>query len=294
MLGCFASIIYIGEREAMAVISLICEQCGGNVKLDDTYEFGFCSFCRAKILIKSDTIINEVTQNITKHIYGYEGKDVDELVADGNKLLELGDDKKANTKFKQAFNIEPKSWEAWFGYASTGGDRSGYLSCVPAYRKAYNVATEENQKLETFINMVRYLPDHSLGEALIKTYKTTPSNKRHEIFDLVVGVIGCDESEIAKLAIDLCPNDWRAWFAQAKIRQIRVRWCELEGGFFTKKQLPKDAVDVLKIFMQAYQLAKSESDEAKNVILSHISTMESENSYANFIQELNAQIKRDN
>jgi len=277
----------------MAKINLICEQCGGSIELDDTREFGFCNFCKAKILIKSDTIINEVTQNITKHIYGHEGKDVDELVADGNKLLGLGDDKKANAKFKKAIDIDPKSWEAWFGFASTGGDRAEYLSCVPAYMNAYNTATEEHQELATFNDMVKNLLDYNLGEALMKAYKDAPPKKRHEMFDLVLNVIGCDESEIANLVIDLCPNDWRAWFAQAKIRQIRVRWCELVGGFFTGKQLPKDATDVLNIFMRAYQFAKNESNQAKQIVLSHISTMEKDGSYKNFIRELNAQIKRE-
>ena len=36
----------------------------------------------------------------------------------------------------------------WLGYASSGGDRSGYISMVPAYRKAYNVAADEKQNLE--------------------------------------------------------------------------------------------------------------------------------------------------
>ncbi|MDF2854626.1 MAG: hypothetical protein K0Q87_477 [Neobacillus sp.] len=275
----------------MAKISLICEQCGGSVELDDAHEFGFCKYCKAKILIKSDTIINEITQNITKHVYGHEGKDVDELLADGNKLLELGDDEKANAKFRQALTIEPKNWEAWLGYASTGGDGAGYLSCVPAYRNAYNAATDESQELATFSDMVGYLPDCILGKALIKAYIAAPRKKRHEIFDLVLGVIGCDESEIATLVIDLCPDDWRSYLAMAKIRQIRVRWCELEGGFLTGKRLPNHAIDVLNIFMRAYQLAKSESNEAKKVVLSHIATMENDSSYKNFTRELNARIR---
>jgi tetratricopeptide (TPR) repeat protein len=275
----------------VAIIKLTCEECGGRIELDDTQEFGFCIYCKAKMLIKNDTIINEVTQNITKQVYGHQGKDIDELVADGNKLLEFGDDKKANVKFKQAINIEPNSWAAWFGYAATGGDKTGYLSCVPAYKNAYNVATEENQKLATFTDMTRYLPDHSLGKALIDAYKVAPLKKRHEMFDLVLGVIGCDESEIFALGIDLCPDDWRTWFAQAKIRQIRVRWCELEGGFLTGKRLPKDANDVLNIFLCAYQLAVNESVEAKNIVISHISSMEKDGSYKNFIRVLNARIR---
>lgn len=271
----------------MAQIKLTCEQCGGSVELDNTREFGFCKHCKGKILITPD--ITNVTQNITKHVYGHQGKDVEELVVDGNKLLELGNDKKANEKFKKAIDIEPKCWHAWLGYATTGGARTGYLSCVPAYKNAYNAATETEQEIETFKSMVRHLPDRDFADALIKEYKVADVKKRHEMFDLAVGVIGCDESEIAKLVIDLCPNDWRVWFALAKIRQLRVRWVETEG-FFNKK-LPRDAMDVLNVFMRAYQLAKNESEAAKKLVLSHISSMANEQSYKVFVRELNAQIE---
>ena len=88
------------------------------------------------------------------------------------------------------------------------------------------------------------------------------SRNRYNVFNLVSGVIGCDDSEIATLAVDLCPDDWRAHLALAKFRQIRVRWCELEGGFFTGKHLPAHGVEVLNIFLRAYRLAKNEGTQA--------------------------------
>jgi len=263
-------------------ITLVCDRCGGNVELDDTQEFGFCAFCKSKVLIKNDTVINEVTQYITKHVYGHQGKDVDELIADGNKLLELGDIKSANVQFKNAIDVEPTSWIAWLGYAATGGDRTKYLSCVSAYRNAYQLVTEESQDLATFNTMVKHFPDENLGEALIKTYKNAPPNKRREMFPRVLGVIGRDDSVIAGLAVELCPDDWRAWFAQGKIRQVRVRWCE--------KKLNNDAIGVLNFFVRAYQLAERESAEAKKIVLSHFTTMEQDGTYENFMRALNARI----
>lgn len=277
----------------MAKISLICEQCGGNIVLDDSHEIGTCEHCFAQFVVKQDQIVQKITQNITKHVYGYEGKDVEELLTDGYKLIGLGDDKKANMKFKQAINIEPGCWSAWLGYASTGGDRTGYLSIVPAYRKAYSAATEEKQEADTYVDMTRYLPDRHLRAAFIRAFNVAPRNDRHKIFNLVSGVIGCDESEIASLAVDLCPDDWRAYFAMAKFRQIRVRWCELEGSFFTGKHLPTHAVEVLNIFMRAYRLAKGEGAEAKETVLSYINSMASDDSYRVFYNELSGQIKRE-
>lgn len=277
----------------MAKISLICEQCGGNIILDSSHEIGTCEYCFAQFLIKKDEIVQKITQNITKYVYGYEGKDVEELLTDGYKFIDLRDSQKANTKFKQAINIEPNCWGAWLGYASTGGDRCGYLSIIPAYRKAYKLTRSEKQELDTFVSMVQFLPDSHLSSAFIRAFNIASQKERYNIFKLVLGVIGCDESEIASLAIDICPNDWRAYFAMAKFRQIRVRWCELEGGFFRGKHLPNHAVEVLNVFMQAYNFAKDESEEAEEIVISYIDEMGKDNSYSVFANVLKAQIKRE-
>ena len=278
----------------MAKINLTCEQCGGNITLDNSHEIGTCEHCYAQFVIKKDEIIQKITQNITKHVYSHEDKDIEELLTDGYKLLNLGDSKKANAKFRQAINIEPDCWNAWLGYASTGGDRTEYLSIVPAYRKAYSLSIEEAQELDTFVDMVRYLPDQYLRSVFIRLFNIIPRKERSSVFKLVSGVIGCDESEMASLAIDLCPNDWRAHFAMARFRQIRVRWCELEGGFFTEKHLPTHAIDVLNIFIRAYNFAKNESNEAEKTILKYINEMEKDNSYSVFVRELKKQIRREN
>ena len=244
----------------MAKISLICEQCGGNIILDNSHEIGTCEHCFSQFVIKQDQIVQKITQNITKHVYGYEGKDVEELLTDGYKLIDLGDDRKANAKFKQAINIDPNCWSAWLGYASTGGDRTGYLSVVPAYRKAYNVASGEKQEMDTYVDMTRYLPDRNMRAAFIRAFNVASRKDRHNIFDLVSGVIGCDESEIASLAVDLCPAP---------------------------------AAEVLNIFIRAYRLAKNEGEDAKNTILSYIDNLSRDNSYSVFCNELKKQIQKE-
>lgn len=80
----------------MAKISLICEQCGGSIILDNSHEIGTCEHCFSQFVIKQDQIVQKITQNITKQVYGYEGKDVEELLTDGYKLIDLRDDRKAN------------------------------------------------------------------------------------------------------------------------------------------------------------------------------------------------------
>lgn len=275
----------------MAKIKLICEQCGGNILLDNSHEIGTCENCLSQFIIKQDQITQNITQHITKHVYGFEGKDVEELLTDGYELLNIGDDRKANIKFKKAIDIDPNCWSAWLGYASSGGNRSGFLAIVPAYRQAYIIAKNEKQEMNTFVDMIRFLPDRQLKSAFIRAFNLSERNERHNIFDLVVGVIGCDESEIASLAVDLCPDDWRAYFAMAKFRQIRARWSKLEGNFFTGKHLPKPAEEVLNIFIKSYQLAKDEGEEPRKIVTNYINELAKDSSYTVFVNELRKQMQ---
>ena len=278
----------------MAKISLICEQCGGNIILDNAHEIGTCEHCFAQFVVKQDQIVQKITQNITKHVYGYQGKDVEELITEGYALLDMGKKQQANAKFKRAIDIEPDCWNAWLGYASSLPDNYDYLiSKIKAYRSAFGLARNEQQQIDTYVDMTGYIPDGHLRSAFIRAFNLALNRDRRNVFNLVSGVVGCDESEIASLAVDLCPEDWRAHFAMAKFRQIRVRWCELEGGFFTGKHLPAHAVEVLNIFMRAYRLAKNEGAEAKETVLSYINTLSADNSYRVFTTELNNQIRRE-
>ena len=278
----------------MAKISLICEQCGGNIILDNAHEIGTCEHCFAQFVVKQDQIVQKITQNITKHVYEYQGKDVEELITEGYALLDMGNKQQANAKFKRAIDIEPDCWNAWLGYASSLPDNYDYLiSKIKAYRSAFGLARNEQQQIDTYVDMTGYIPDGHLRSAFIRAFNLALNRDRRNVFNLVSGVVGCDESEIASLAVDLCPEDWRAHFAMAKFRQIRVRWCELEGGFFTGKHLPAHAVEVLNIFMRAYRLAKNEGAEAKETVLSYINTLSADNSYRVFTTELNNQIRRE-
>lgn len=276
----------------MAKIRLVCEQCGGNIILDSSHEIGTCENCLSQFVIKQDQIVQQITQNVTKHVYGYEGKDVEELLKDGYILNDLRDYRQANAKFYQAIKIEPDCWSAWLGYASTGGNRQEYLGMVPAYQRAYRLAATEKEKVDTFVDMTEYFKDHDVRGVFVRAFNMATDQERSRIFNLVDGVIGRDDSEIANLAVDLCPEDWRAVFAYAKVRQIRARWCQLEGGFFKGGSLPKPAQEVVDIFVRAYQLAKNEQNNSTERIEKHIEKLSHDQSYQVFVNELRKAIKR--
>lgn len=275
----------------MVKISLICEQCGGNIILDNSHEIGTCESCFAQFVVKQDQIVQKITQNITKHVYGYQGKDVEELVTEGYSLLNMGNNPQANAKFKRAIDIEPDCWNAWLGYASSLPDNYDYLiSKVKAYRSAFELARNEQEQMDTYVDMTGYIPDGHLRSAFMRAFNLASNRERRNVFNLVSGVIGCDEFEIASLAIDLCPENWRAHFAMGKFRQIRARWAEMKGFF--NPRLPEAATEVLNIFVKAYDLAKREKDETgAETVQNYIENLKQDNSYRTFATEVLKQMR---
>ena len=107
----------------MAVITLVCGQCGGQVGLDDTREFGFCNHCGTKILIKQDIIHNTTNYNtqhttnqvINKTIIGKEQNEAEDYIRNGNVFLSLGEDFSADKAFKEAIKLNPADYRGWLG-----------------------------------------------------------------------------------------------------------------------------------------------------------------------------------
>lgn len=272
----------------MAKISLVCEHCGGAILLDNSHGVGTCENCFSQFLIKEDRIVQNITQHITKHVYGYQGKDIEELLEDARRLRRSGDEYGANRKYRRAIDIQPDCWEAWLGYAETRGDRNHPLSMVPAYTSAYQVAESEEEDAKTFVSMTNWIPMIDLRSAFIRAYNVASTKDRVRIFELVNDVIGCDESEMAALAVDLCPDDWRAQFAMAKVRQIRARWSKPEGFF--RQKWPEQTEEVFWIFEKTYELARKENDQAKETVASYIRTLGSDGSYERFAAELKRRV----
>jgi tetratricopeptide (TPR) repeat protein len=125
----------------MGMLTLVCQQCGGQVSLDGSREFGYCSHCATKIIIQNDVINNtfnatyNTTQHITKNVYGIDGADAEELLAKANKFFEVGQLEKANEFYKKAMDVEPDNWRAWLGDARTS------KAVVKHWRDALKAAT---------------------------------------------------------------------------------------------------------------------------------------------------------
>jgi len=141
------------------------------MELEGSREVAFCSFCGTKHIIRDDiinnTVINNTTQNIIKHFHGARAadyKDTDELVVDGETLLNLGQIEKAYEKFKKAIDEDPKNVNAWLGYASASARSSSPIinqATIPAYGTAYKLAGGGDQKESIFRSLFESVENSS-------------------------------------------------------------------------------------------------------------------------------------
>ena len=109
----------------MGKISLICEQCGGNIVLDRSGEMGTCESCFAQFVVKQDQIIQKITKNITKHVYGYQGKDVEELYGTGMRIYAYLEENPGKIKLARRFftyylDTAAKLVERYVDFQNTG------------------------------------------------------------------------------------------------------------------------------------------------------------------------------
>jgi len=96
----------------MPLIAAKCTQCGSSIQVDDTNEAGICIHCGTAFITEkainnyNTFITNNTTQHITKNIYGKDDKNIDELIADGERFLQLESLEQANKVFQKAIEAD--------------------------------------------------------------------------------------------------------------------------------------------------------------------------------------------
>ena len=90
----------------MSFVAVKCPQCGADIQLDDSREFGFCSFCGAKVMQEKIVIEHKGNVKINKE------DELSNLYIAARNATQAGDDTSALSYYRQIATIEPNSWEA--------------------------------------------------------------------------------------------------------------------------------------------------------------------------------------
>lgn len=121
--------------------AMVCPQCSANLSLDDSREFGFCTYCGAKIQI-NETIIHKAHINIE----GVAG--VSSLCQKGFMEIDAGEYKLAESTFDKALSIDPSNILAIFGAFLTKEKNQHYYNLLK--RNSVSISSEEASVINEF------------------------------------------------------------------------------------------------------------------------------------------------
>lgn len=101
----------------MALVPAICTQCGAQIEVDNTHEAGICKFCGTPFItekaINKYTTVHNVTQNITKIIYGNEKDEAEDFFNRGVTQLKIENWVEAYKSFNKACKTAPQVAKYW-------------------------------------------------------------------------------------------------------------------------------------------------------------------------------------
>lgn len=101
----------------MALVPAICTQCGAQIEVDNTHEAGICKFCGTPFItekaINKYTTVHNVTQNITKIIYGNEKDEAEDFFNRGVTQLKIENWVEAYKAFNKACKTAPQVAKYW-------------------------------------------------------------------------------------------------------------------------------------------------------------------------------------
>ena len=119
---------------------MTCPKCGANIQIDNSNEYGFCSYCGTKIQLRD---VVEVKHSGTLEIDGIAG--FNQLLENGNAYLKFKDFGKAERTYKQAVENFPAKID-------------GYVGLITAYARNFE---EDNlysyNQIESLLEQMRLI-----------------------------------------------------------------------------------------------------------------------------------------
>jgi tetratricopeptide (TPR) repeat protein len=193
--------------------------------LDDTREVCFCQFCGTKHIIK-----DEIVNNTTINNYGQSAKGADELIADGNIFLELGQLSDAGSKFMKAINDAPSNFRAWLGHARVL--TVGRHESDTQFETAYKLAKEQEKEivLDEWLRCITLKDEERCRktyERLIKTYGESLKEKAYSIWTEEVKK---DIADGKKFTADFYWFNYRTYYAPYTLFKIETVFDALDDA----------------------------------------------------------------
>ncbi len=165
----------------MALVPAICTQCGAQIEVDNTHEAGICKFCGTPFItekaINKYTTVHNVTQNITKIIYGNEKDEASDYFNRGVTQLKIENWVEAYKAFNKACKTAPQVAKYWLysAVAQTQNLTSLDEICLDEDRDVYCGSTRIAAEIKSFSKLANdddfALANDEFGLSLCSDFK---------------------------------------------------------------------------------------------------------------------------
>lgn len=180
----------------MGIIALKCPQCGADIQLDDSREFGFCSFCGTKVMQEKIVVEHKGTVKIDNSDY------LENLYNLARRSLECEEYKSAEDYYKKILLEDSNSAEAAIYSLVCEGRRIHSYKQIPAYvvrlskcmNSLFELVEYDEKYLEFLVSVNYHVTDlcaeltHEILTPTYMKFKDNSSqvalNERMEISDI--------------------------------------------------------------------------------------------------------------
>lgn len=98
------------------MVDLKCPNCAASISIDDTREFGFCSYCGTKVqLVQTVKIVHDGMVSISGV------KSDEQMLATAKQMIDIGEASEAQKVLEKIVTTSPDCGEAWLGLAYIKG-----------------------------------------------------------------------------------------------------------------------------------------------------------------------------
>lgn len=151
----------------MGIIAVRCPQCGADVQLDESREFGFCTYCGTKIMQEKIFVEHNGSIKIDS------SEELKNLYIAARNTTEAGDKNTALDYYRKIAMIDPNSWEPLFYSVILGLNNiknseiqsaaTRVANCLPkVFKLISEYVTDENEKLLAVEKVVNECHNKSL------------------------------------------------------------------------------------------------------------------------------------
>ena len=144
----------------MANIDLKCPSCGSEVNIDESREFGFCSYCGTKV-IREKTAVENSGRSAAEEIIA-----VDDNLAKAARFLEQGDFGKASIYYYKALDATPKSATVYWKLLLCKLNVRNNEELLQKYTAPDSVDSVTLEEISEYSNALRYGSDEQVEEFL--------------------------------------------------------------------------------------------------------------------------------